>query len=81
MLSRTRHCHSHSKFPLTARISCSIRPICVNFDPPPITSSGGWILYTPYTFDNCYVDLKRLDTFDAYLRSFSSKSRLLFNVK
>ena len=47
----------------------------VNFDPPPIASSGDWLLYTPYTFNNCYVDLKRLDSFDAYLRTFSSKSR------
>jgi CelD/BcsL family acetyltransferase involved in cellulose biosynthesis len=50
-------------------------PIALNFTIEPLTRIGRWIAYTPYTFRNRYVDLKRLGSFDEYLKSFSSKSR------
>ena len=44
--------------------------------PPPIVIRDGWIVYTPYTFKNYYIDFERLGSFDNYLQSaFSSKSR------
>src|SRR5690606_12394743 len=44
--------------------------------PPPVVSRGDWIAYTPYTFRNYYIDLRRFDSFEHYLQSvFSSKSR------
>ncbi len=43
--------------------------------PPAIVSRGPWLLYTPYTFTNFYVDFKRFGTFEDYLKTFSAKSR------
>jgi len=47
----------------------------IAFTPEPLVSRGGWLLYTPYTFTNYYVDVERVGTFGAYLNGFSSKSR------
>jgi CelD/BcsL family acetyltransferase involved in cellulose biosynthesis len=45
------------------------------FTPRAFAHVGRWIAYTPYTYPNYYVDLKRTGSFDAYLRGFSSKTR------
>ncbi len=47
----------------------------VESPPPTLVRSGEWLYYTPYTFRNYYVDIARLGTFEAYLASFSGKSR------
>lgn len=47
----------------------------VTFTPRPIEAVGNWIAYTPYTFRNYFVDLKRIGSFEAYLQGFSPKSR------
>jgi hypothetical protein len=49
--------------------------------PEVLASSGSWIIYTPYTFRNHYIDLKRIGGFDAYLAGFSSKSRWTLHKK
>lgn len=43
--------------------------------PPTLACRGSWLHYTPYTFRNYYVDMARLGTFDAYLGTFSGKTR------
>jgi hypothetical protein len=44
--------------------------------PPPVfVREHGWIRYTPYSFKNYYVDVRRVGTFEQYLSGFSSKSR------
>jgi hypothetical protein len=47
----------------------------VAFRPSKFARVGEWIAYTPYTFRNYYVDFRRITSFDAYLKCFSSKSR------
>ena len=47
----------------------------VGFAPEAFSSSGSWIIYTPYTFRNYYIDLARIGDFEGYLAGFSSKSR------
>jgi CelD/BcsL family acetyltransferase involved in cellulose biosynthesis len=47
----------------------------VAFEPVPIATTGDWLVYTPYDFDNYFIDLKAIGSFDAYLKQFSSKSR------
>ena len=53
----------------------------VGFAPEVLASLGSWIIYTPYTFKNYYIDLKRIGGFDAYLARFSSKSRWTLHRK
>jgi CelD/BcsL family acetyltransferase involved in cellulose biosynthesis len=43
--------------------------------PPALQRRDGWVYYTPYTFPNYFVDLQRLDSFEAYLATFSGKTR------
>jgi hypothetical protein len=47
--------------------------------PPPIRFINKWLVYTPHTFKNFYVDLS--GNFDSYLNHFSSKSRSLLKRK
>jgi CelD/BcsL family acetyltransferase involved in cellulose biosynthesis len=43
--------------------------------PRVIARHGRWIIYTPYVFENYFVDLSAIKTFEAYFAQFSSKSR------
>lgn len=47
----------------------------VTFEPRRVERRGPWLVYTPYTFENHYIDLRATGSFDAYLKQFSSKSR------
>ena len=47
----------------------------VSFEPPRLCRSDRWLIYTPYTFENYYVDLRSIGTFSEYLKKFSSKTR------
>lgn len=47
----------------------------VQGEPPVIQRNGEWIVYTPYVFDNHFVDMATIGTFETYLAQFSSKSR------
>lgn len=47
----------------------------VSQDPPVVQRYSRWLVYTPYSFNNRFVDLRSIGTFDAYLQQFSSKSR------
>jgi CelD/BcsL family acetyltransferase involved in cellulose biosynthesis len=47
----------------------------VTFVPDPVQSSPSWLAYTPYTFRNYYVNIRRVGSFDEYLKTFSPKSR------
>jgi CelD/BcsL family acetyltransferase involved in cellulose biosynthesis len=47
----------------------------IAFEPARIARSGDWLIYTPYAFDNYYVDLAAIGSFEAYLKLFSSRSR------
>ena len=43
--------------------------------PPKLVRQDGWLYYTPYTFRNYFIDLRRFESFEQYLGKFSSKSR------
>lgn len=47
----------------------------VSGPPPSVQRVGNFLVYTPKTFPNYYVDLERDGGFDAYLAGFSSKTR------
>jgi CelD/BcsL family acetyltransferase involved in cellulose biosynthesis len=47
----------------------------IAFEPPTVTRTGDWLVYTPYDFENYFIDLKAIGNFEAYLKKFSSKSR------
>jgi hypothetical protein len=42
---------------------------------PVIERRGRWVFYTPYVFENHYVDLMAIGSFDAYMAGVSSKTR------
>jgi CelD/BcsL family acetyltransferase involved in cellulose biosynthesis len=47
----------------------------VAFEPPRIARQRDWIAYTPYTFNNHYIDIAAIGNFEAYVAGFSSKTR------
>lgn len=47
----------------------------VSVAPPRLRRIGPWLVYTPKTFPNYFVDLRLDGGFDAYLLTFSSKTR------
>jgi CelD/BcsL family acetyltransferase involved in cellulose biosynthesis len=47
----------------------------VSTPPRPIQRWRGWLIYTPKTFPNYFVDLSAEGRFDGYLNRFSAKSR------
>lgn len=61
---------------LSADVNFLFYPTYPVVSPPrPIAYSDQWLLYTPYTFTNSYVDFQRLGCFDNYLSTLSAKSR------
>lgn len=47
----------------------------VSTAPPRLQRLGPWLVYTPKTFPNYFVDLAREGGFERYLQAFSSKTR------
>lgn len=44
--------------------------------PPPVFARrDGWLWYTPYSFKNYFIDLRKMGSFENYLATFSGKSR------
>ena len=47
----------------------------IAFKPTTVARTGDWLVYTPYDFNNYFIDLRAIGSFEAYLKQFSSKSR------